>query len=211
MRYARPRRPRPRPDDRTGPRVAAPTTAGSSRKVSTAPRITRPACTALTASPDSAGYWSCGWKGRVRRVHDATRSRWSSVMWMEGSGVPRSRRHPIPLVVGHVDGRVECAAFTAPSDSVGCRSCGWKGRVRRAHGVTRFRWLSVMWMEGRVCRAHGATRSSMRNRRMRSTFARAAARSVSASLPIRASNAARIASFAAPFTAKMNGKPKRLR
>ena len=49
--------------------------------------------------------------------------------------------------------------------------------------------------------AHGATRSSMRNRRMRSTFASAAACSRSASLPIRASKAARIASFVAPFTA----------
>ena len=88
------------------------------------------------------------------------------------------------------------------------------------HGVTRSRWPIPLadpagcWSSGwrsRMRRAHGATRSSMRNRRMRSTFARAAARSVSASLPIRASNAARIASFVAPFTAKMNGKPKRLR
>ena len=58
---------------------------------------------------------------------------------------------------------------------------------------------------------HDATRSSMRNRRMRSTLASAVARSVSASLSMRASNEARIASFVAPFTAKMKGNPKRSR
>ena len=59
--------------------------------------------------------------------------------------------------------------------------------------------------------AHGATRSSRRNRRMRSTLARANARSVAGEWLIRSSNAARIAVLAAPFTAKMNGNPNRLR
>ena len=60
-------------------------------------------------------------------------------------------------------------------------------------------------------RVHGATRSSSRKRRMRSTLVRARARSVAAGWSIRSSNAARIASLVAPFTAKMNGKPNRLR